>query len=327
MQPLLSICIPTFQRAEKLRQTLNTITQQTCFEKTSDIEIVISDNASNDNTSAVCSEFQKRFLNKIRYIRQEKTIDSHFNFEKVLRLGNGKFLKLHNDTLQFQKEQLNHYINLLREYSDQISLFITPYLSPDSSEKEFHVKDTNMNDFLGHASHALTWIGSFCIKKEDFLNLDNPFRYWGKSLPHTDIILRVVAGGGHTLCARYHFFDPGEFVYRRYKFNHAEIFGQNYLGMLKEYADSGLLSQPAFELEKKRILIKCIIPFYFDFFHQYNAVKQKHYWMFTRMYHKNLYYYFLFVYIAFYYFCSNVIPLHQLCGAIKRKIYNHTAQK
>ena len=91
MQPLLSICIPTFQRADKLRQTLNTITRQTCFTETSDIEIVISDNASNDNTSAVCSEFQERFPNKIRYIRQEKTIDSHFNFEQVLRLGNGKF--------------------------------------------------------------------------------------------------------------------------------------------------------------------------------------------------------------------------------------------
>ena len=60
-QPLLSICIPTYNRAEILRRTLAKITSDKDFDE--DIEIVISDNASTDNTQKVCQEFCASYKN------------------------------------------------------------------------------------------------------------------------------------------------------------------------------------------------------------------------------------------------------------------------
>ena len=42
------------------------------------------------------------------------------------------------------------------------------------------------------------------------------------------------------------------------------MFGRNYLGLLKEYVNNGLLSRAVFEQEKKVILLRHIIPYYFD---------------------------------------------------------------
>ena len=58
--PLLSICIPTYNRAEYLEKSLDSLVNQENF---SQIEVVISDNASTDATSDVCRKFTERYPN------------------------------------------------------------------------------------------------------------------------------------------------------------------------------------------------------------------------------------------------------------------------
>jgi abequosyltransferase len=48
MRPLLSICIPTYNRSQYLKQALETYVSNAAFDD--EVEIVISDNASTDNT-------------------------------------------------------------------------------------------------------------------------------------------------------------------------------------------------------------------------------------------------------------------------------------
>lgn len=48
-KPLLSICIPTYNRAEYLAKSLDTLVCLPEF-NSSEVEVVISDNASTDNT-------------------------------------------------------------------------------------------------------------------------------------------------------------------------------------------------------------------------------------------------------------------------------------
>lgn len=64
-QPLLSICIPTYNRACYLWRTLNSITTQKGFLFTDFIEIIISDNCSDDATEEVCMEFVKNILQRL----------------------------------------------------------------------------------------------------------------------------------------------------------------------------------------------------------------------------------------------------------------------
>jgi glycosyltransferase involved in cell wall biosynthesis len=58
---LLSICIPTFNRAEYLKNTLNSITgQEKIYES---CEVIISDNNSTDNTRDIGEYFAEKFEN------------------------------------------------------------------------------------------------------------------------------------------------------------------------------------------------------------------------------------------------------------------------
>ena len=55
----LSICIATFNRSEFISDTLESILTQV----TSDCEVVVSDNASTDNTEEVVSQYAERKKN------------------------------------------------------------------------------------------------------------------------------------------------------------------------------------------------------------------------------------------------------------------------
>jgi glycosyltransferase involved in cell wall biosynthesis len=60
-QPLLSICIPTFNRAYILEKTLHSIVSQKIFQDTNEIEVIVSDNCSSDNTFEIVNKYIKKY--------------------------------------------------------------------------------------------------------------------------------------------------------------------------------------------------------------------------------------------------------------------------
>ena len=94
VQPLVSIGIPTYNRANTyLTQVLRSATDQTY----TNIEIVISDNASTDNTEEVVTGFSD---SRIKYYKHPKNIGPNNNFNYCLQQATGDyFLLLHDDDL------------------------------------------------------------------------------------------------------------------------------------------------------------------------------------------------------------------------------------
>ena len=74
---LLTIAIPTYNRATCLRELLSVLTDQLRHE--SRVELLISDNASPDQTPAVVKDFVTRGL-QVRYIRNTQNIGPDANF-------------------------------------------------------------------------------------------------------------------------------------------------------------------------------------------------------------------------------------------------------
>ena len=106
-QPLLSICIPTYNRAEILKRTLTKIVNDVDFDDS--VEIVISDNASTDNTQQICQKFCESYSN-IFYYRNKKNINDA-NFFHVLSKATGLYVKLNNDTISFRSGALKEIKN------------------------------------------------------------------------------------------------------------------------------------------------------------------------------------------------------------------------
>ena len=81
--PILSICIPTKNRSKILEKALENISSDEIFLNTDKVEIVISDNCSDDNTQDVCLKYKNMFPDKINYVRQEIDIkDKNFIYKK-----------------------------------------------------------------------------------------------------------------------------------------------------------------------------------------------------------------------------------------------------
>ena len=93
-EPKVTIAIPTYNRADDyLKQTLKSALNQT-YEN---IEIIVSDNCSTDNTEAVVNSFND---SRIRYFRQPKNIGANNNFNFCLKQAKGDyFLLLLDDDL------------------------------------------------------------------------------------------------------------------------------------------------------------------------------------------------------------------------------------
>ncbi len=102
-RPVLSICIPTYNRAKYLRECLDSIVLQiTPKEIFEQIEIVIADNASTDNTTQIVKEYQDKFSNII-YFRNETNIGFDRSFTKLIEKATGKYcLSLGDDDAFFE---------------------------------------------------------------------------------------------------------------------------------------------------------------------------------------------------------------------------------
>ena len=90
-QPLVTIAIPTYNRADSyLKQALESAVNQTY----QNIEIIVSDNCSTDNTEAVVKGFSDP---RIRYFRQARNIGANNNFNFCLEQARGAYFLLFQD--------------------------------------------------------------------------------------------------------------------------------------------------------------------------------------------------------------------------------------
>jgi len=108
-QPLVSVGIPTYNRPEGLKRTLECITGQT-YEN---LEIIVSDNCSSDpKVEAVVKEFQKQD-NRIQYFRQTENFGMGYNFKFVLEKAIGEYFMWAADDDQWDNLYISTCLNEL----------------------------------------------------------------------------------------------------------------------------------------------------------------------------------------------------------------------
>ncbi|MDR3739248.1 MAG: glycosyltransferase family 2 protein [Terracidiphilus sp.] len=94
VKPLLTIAIPTYSRARYLDELLSTLFDQLITEPR--VELIVSDNASPDETPNVVKQYVERGL-QLRSIRNETNIGSDANFLQCFEQASGKYVWLLSD--------------------------------------------------------------------------------------------------------------------------------------------------------------------------------------------------------------------------------------
>ncbi len=183
----ISICIPTYNRASFLRETLESICRQAEFSAFPDeIEIVISDNCSVDETQVVCAEFVNRYPQQVKYFCNQENIGDR-NFENVLRLATGDLRKLNNDTLLFLPGSLSHLLQIYAQES--MARTVVFFKNADNLPDSFGV---GINSFVRDCSLNCSWIGGFCIWAEHLLAMPDFSRLSRTMLTQVDVIFRLL---------------------------------------------------------------------------------------------------------------------------------------
>ncbi|SEG09836.1 glycosyltransferase family 2 protein [Lachnospira multipara] len=100
-KPLVSICIPAYNNADYITETMDSIMNQTY----PNIELIVVDDGSKDSTWEVINEYKKNYEKneltnkpnvnrKIRLYKNEKNLGMSGNWNHSLELCTGKYLKL-----------------------------------------------------------------------------------------------------------------------------------------------------------------------------------------------------------------------------------------
>lgn len=108
--PLLSICIPTYNRAGFLRECLSSINPD---EFDGMVEVVVSDNASTDDTLKVLKAFQSTHL--LRYVVQSENLGADRNFDAVVAQARGEYCWLLGDDDALLPDSLSRITNELKK--------------------------------------------------------------------------------------------------------------------------------------------------------------------------------------------------------------------
>ncbi|HEV3305049.1 MAG TPA: glycosyltransferase family 2 protein [Candidatus Sulfotelmatobacter sp.] len=93
-KPLLTIAIPTYNRAWCMRELLPVLADELKDEPR--VELIISDNASRDETPLVVQDFVARGLT-VRYIRNPQNIGADANFLQCFEQARGKYVWIFSD--------------------------------------------------------------------------------------------------------------------------------------------------------------------------------------------------------------------------------------
>lgn len=195
--PVLSICIPTFNRSVFLIECLESVLESAKGYE-SRIEIIISDNASNDETTNVAAKYVEKFC-FIRYNRNvENVIDE--NFFIAARLAKGKYVWIFADDDKMEK---NAVAVVMAQIQKEYNLIILNYSMWDKYFKRI-IKYTGFNksnfiyfnnpdELLKTFGIKIQYLSSVVIEKARLLCLSQseyqPYHEYG-----TSFLLSVYSG-------------------------------------------------------------------------------------------------------------------------------------
>lgn len=163
MSELLSICIPTYNRAIYLQELLDVLLEE-MSELTypnSIVKIYISDNASEDETEQVVANYSKRI--SIDYFKNETNLGPVENCDRLLNYAKGDFVWIFGDDDLIKKGSLKKIINILSVRKPGLLILLDDDYDPEvplpaefSDFHDFAQKFSTVNPYMLIAHSLLT---------------------------------------------------------------------------------------------------------------------------------------------------------------------------
>ena len=229
-KPLITVGIPTFNRCNELDNSLKAIYNE-IVSLDQHIELLISDNNSNDNTKGIIDKWSKKL--KITYIKNLKNIGFDRNVDNVMKHASGDYVLIMSDDDILIKGSLKLYLDALNEVKEAI-VFIgkARFMNYDLTQESFdfrdkafdNFKDTKMYFFkngeqlFSFSKKFFCGISGLMFKKDNYINEDlDDFK--DSQFIHSAAIFKILSKKESKVCV----INKPCFLYRMGKTNNSKI--------------------------------------------------------------------------------------------------------
>lgn len=190
----LSICVATYNRAAYIAETLDAIVSQL----PANVELVVVDGASPDNTEAVVARCLHRHPH-IRYVRETENSGVDRDFDKAIGYARGEYCWLMSDDDLLAPGAVRAVLNRLDESpelvvvnaqvrSKDLSVQLRSQLLPADTPTQYGTGEHDR--FLANVGDYLTFIGAVVIRRSAWLARERE-PYMGTLFIHAGVIFQA----------------------------------------------------------------------------------------------------------------------------------------
>ena len=215
------------------------------------VEILVSDNASTDDTRAFVQEMQKTYRN-LRYRCNEKNIGTEANIHTAMRESRGEYVLVAGDDDYFVDGALLVLLTKLVQHRGAALFYL------GQGEDALRVYEGNGPlEYLRQVSFFMTWITAVVMRRDLYARISDPQKYDHTHIPQVYVQMEILKRRGDFVVLHGNFFDEGTGNCPLGGTNLGEVFIKNYFDVLQEVVDvpAAQLSQ-----EKKWVMDRLIIP-------------------------------------------------------------------
>ncbi len=188
MKKLLTISIPTWNRELLLKELIDDLTQQiTTYSLESSVEILVSDNNSEDNTRNMVSNYQNKF-SFINSNRNASNIGAKSNVLKSMELANSEFVLFLGDDDRIRKDSLPELLSILKGSTNLgVLIDISKFKNKENLKPGYQEYTTFLENLYWYMGNA----GYFVCKSDYFKeNLQKyGYDFFNECWPQTQIMI------------------------------------------------------------------------------------------------------------------------------------------
>lgn len=207
MHKVLTIAIPTFNRKDKLERCLESVIRQADDES---IEVLVSDNASDDGTEPFMNLFIKAHP-QVQYFRNESNLGPDRNFLNCYERAAGDYVLLIGDDDILMPEALGAILEALRLHPVFVHLNTGDILSENPLSYSLPRFAEGPNEYYHSAGDIfllmgvyVTYVSSLILKTELVRSIQYKERFVGTFFLQSHVALETLRGEGiHAVVKKY----------------------------------------------------------------------------------------------------------------------------
>lgn len=243
---VLSLCFPTYNRGWCMKEQINRLLS--CPKETLDkIEILVSDNCSNDDTQQIVEDaIAKGFI--CQYIRNETNLGMDGNFVNCFQKASGRYVWLLGDDDTIIIKSLEKIVKIL-DVPDEYGL-LHIYQKKDLQQEIIYVNDKN--EMAKYVSYYITFISANIVNKQyvSFIDFE---RYMGTWFTLVPLYITALIKEQRNIVYGTKTFEEAKDYSRNGGYNFFEVFVRNFQNILKEFIGEDALDKETFDYIKKDI--------------------------------------------------------------------------